>query len=329
MKKILHYNAKLNPLKTDLEKKYKTLDYDINHPCNDRYGIIPHWLPMTTISKPLKSNISFNETFENLCDKAATQILNTNKKINVFWSGGLDSTTVLVSLISNCINKDQIHIITSYGSILESGSFYETFLKSYNATFDMSGVKSHFKENELYITGANGNNLFTTGSGYIKRYVEDSQILKKPWKDVTSRVKIELFESVIEKSPKPIKSYEDFLWFNSFAFRWDHTRYYLYRYIIPKPKNFKKYLNIFFSYFLNKDFEQWCIDNNEQQHDINNLLKTTKMPMRKYIFNKLGQKSEDYIKNKQILRSTWLPLDDNYKYITEDFDIHYINEYDI
>jgi len=326
MNKILHYNSKLNPLRSDIEKKYKTLDYDLGHACNDRYGIIQHWLPVTTISEPLKSKTSFNETFENLCDKAALELLNTNKKINVFWSGGLDSTTVLVSLISNCTNKDQIHIITSYNSIIESGSFYETFLKSYNTTFDMSGIKNQFKKNELYIHGGNGNNLFTTGSGFIESIVEDPGILKKPFKEVVSNLKIEMFEPILNKSPKPIISYEDFLWFEGFAFRWDHPRWLLMvKYF--RDNNIKKYVDVFFSYFFNEDFEQWCIDNTEQQHDINNFLYTTKLPMRKYIFKKLGQKSEDYIKNKKIEKSIWIVNkgDNNrfYKYLTSDFEVHY------
>jgi hypothetical protein len=329
MNNILYYNTRLNPLKTDLEKKYKTLDYDTNLPCIDRYGVIPHWLPVTTISKPLKSNTSFNETFENLCDKAAIEILNTNKKINVFWSGGLDSTTVLVSLISNCINKDQIHIITSYNSIIESGSFYETFLKSYNTTFDITGIKNQFKKNELYIHGSNGNNLFTTGSCFIESVVQDPGILKKPFKKVVSKLKLEMFEPILNKSPKPIISYEDFLWFKGFAFYWDHTKWQLMvKYFINdfRDNNIKKYVDVFFSYFFNEDFEQWCIDNTEQQHDINNFLYTTKLPMRKYIFKKLGQKSEDYVKNKKIEKSTWIIKTTNFKYITTDFKVHYNHE---
>jgi len=322
MNNILHYNASLNPLKSDIQKKYKTFDYDTGLSCIDRYGMIPHYLPIVSYSKPLESNPSFNETFDHLCDKRAIELLNSNKVINVFWSGGLDSTTVLISLIMNSTSKDQIHIITNYNSIIESGYFYDTFLKSYNITFDLSGIKKIFNENELYITGANGNQLFSTGSMNISSLVKDIEDLKKPYREVVSNLKLEMFEPTLKKSPKPIISYEDFLWFEGFSFRWEHPRWpLLIKYL--RPKNIKNYIDLFFGFFYNKDFEQWTINNNEQQHDINNFLCTTKLPMRKYIFKKLGQRSEDYIKNKKIEKSIWIHNDTNYKYTTTDFEVHY------
>ena len=48
--------------------------------------------------------------------------------------------------------------------------------------------------------------------------------------------------------------------------------------------------------------------------------------MRKYIFKKLGQRSEDYIKNKKIEKSIWIHNDTNYKYTTTDFEVHYDHE---
>jgi hypothetical protein len=323
MNNIIHYNASLNPLRSDLEKKYKAFDYDTGLSCIDRYGVISHYLPVISYSKPLESNPSFNETFDNLCDKRAIELLNRNKIINVFWSGGLDSTTALISLIMNCINKDQICIITNYNAIIESGYFYETFLKSYNTIFDLSGIRKTFNQDELYVTGTNGNQLFSTGSMNISSLVKDIEDLKKPYKKVAPSFKLEMFEPIINKSPKPIISYEDFLWFEGFAFRWEHPRWpLLIKYL--KPKNIKNYINVFFGFFYDKDFEQWCINNNEQQHDIKNFLYTTKLPMRKYIFKKLGQRSEDYIKNKKITRSTWIPNSKNFKYITTDLELHYI-----
>ena len=322
MNNILHYNASLNPLKSDIQKRYKTFDYDTGLSCIDRYGVIPHYLPVVSYSKPLQSNSSFNDTFYDLCDKRAIELLNSNKVINVFWSGGLDSTTALISLIMNSNSKDQIHIITNYNSIIESGYFYETFLKSYNITFDLSGIKKIFNEDELYITGANGNQLFSTGSMSISSLVKDIEDLKKPYKEVVSNLKLEMFEPTLKKSPKPIISYEDFLWFEGFSFRWEHPRWpLLIKYL--RPKNIKNYIDLFFGFFYNKDFEQWTINNNEQQHDIDNFLYTTKLPMRKYIFKKLGQRSEDYIKNKKIEKSIWIHNDTNYKYTTTDFEVHY------
>jgi hypothetical protein len=322
MKQILHYNTNINSLKSDLEKKYKKFDYDTGICFIDRYQSIPHYVSVVPYSKPLESNPSFNETFDHLCDMRAIELLNTNKVINVFWSGGLDSTTALISLIMNCTNKDQIRIITSYNSIVESGYFYETFLKSYNTIFDISGINKHFNENELFVTGNPGNQLFSSGSMSIFKLVKDAKDLKRSYKDIVSIEDQEFYYPSLIKSPRPITSYEDFLWFRNFVTLWDHPRYPLIiKYL--KPKNIKKHLDTFVGFFYTNYFEQWSINNNEQQHDLNNFLKTTKLPMRKYIFKKLGQRSEDYVNNKMIEKSIWIPNDYIYKYITADFEVHY------
>jgi hypothetical protein len=325
MKQILHYNTFQNTLKSDLEKKYKKFDYNTRICFVDRYQQIPHYLPVTSYSKPLQSDPSFNEYFDHLCDRRSIELLNTGKIINVFWSGGLDSTAVLISLIMNCTNKDQIRIITSYNAILESGYFYETFLKSYNTIFDISGINKYFNENELFITGNPGNQLFSSGSMSISKLVKDVEDLKKSYKDIISVEDQEFYYPSLIKSPRPVVSYEDFLWYRNFATLWEHPRFHLIiRYL--KPKNVKKYLNIVLGFFYTNYFEQWAINNNEQQHelkDINNFLTSTKLPMRKYIFKKLGQKSEDYVKNKKIVSSIWVPNGYSYKYITTDFEVHY------
>jgi len=330
---IIHYNVMLNEGDNDLQKFYNKLRLDVDSPFIDRYRLLPHYLNLepyfikiTPLSKPLESDKSFNMSFEDVCNRRAISLLNTGKLINIFWSGGLDSTTALISLLSNCKDKGQIRILSTYSSILESGYFYDTFLKSYNSKFDVTQTVKEYNENEIYLTGGNGNQLFTTGNMHIEDFVKDNNDLQKPYKDVVDPKKYEFYESAILKSPKPIKTYEDFLWFESFAFKWEHQRYdILMRY--EKPKNIKKYLDKFMAFFYTNEFEQWSIDNNEQQYNPKNFINTTKLPMRKYILKQLGDKSLDYVNNKKTGPSLFLPPVYKFTYITTDFEVHYRNEY--
>jgi hypothetical protein len=325
---IIHYNAKLNTGDTALHKFYNKLRLDTDSPFIDRYRILPHYLNLkpyflkiSPLSKPLESDKSFKMSFEDVCNERAISLLKTNKIINIFWSGGLDSTVALLSLISNCNDINQIRILATYSSILESGYFYDTFLKPYNSRFNVTQTVKKYNENEIYLTGGNGNQLFTTGNMHIKDSVRNYNDLQKPYKDIVNPEKYEFYEPAIMKSPKPIKNYEDFLWFESFAFKWEHQRYdILMRY--EKPKNIKKYLDKFLSFFYTSKFEQWSIDNNEQQHDTKNFITTTKLPMRKYIFKQLGDKSLDYVNNKKISPSMFLEFFYKFKYITTDFEVH-------
>jgi hypothetical protein len=312
----------LNNEENDLKKFYNKFRLDTDSPFIDRYELIPHYLNLIPYSKPLQSDKSFNLTFEDICNKRAISLLKTNKIINIFWSGGLDSTVALLSLISNCNDTNQIRILATYNSIFESGYFYETFLKPFNTIFNVIPPKKNFNENEIYITGGPGNQLFKTGGMSVNDFVKDQNDLLKSYKDVVDPEKYEFYEPAILKSPRPIKTYEDFLWFEGFAFKWEHQRYdILLRYLTPN--NIKEYLEKFIGFYYTKEFEQWSIDSNEQQYDINNFFKTTKLPMRKYIYKQLGDRSNDYVNNKKVGPSLFLLPIFNFKYITTDFNVHY------
>jgi hypothetical protein len=328
MLKYIHYNVRLSSDKVDIRKKFKELNLDPIVSFIDRYKTIEHYLPVEPYSEPIKSNPNFKKNFEDICNDQAISLLKEGKKINLFWSGGLDSTTALVALLSNCTNRDQISISATYNSIIESGYFYDTFLKPFNINFDLPRTnwssinKEIVNDNELGISGQGGNNLFTTGAWNIDKIVPEAELLKKPYKDVVVKEKQEFYYPVILKSPKPIITYEDFLWFEGYAFFWDQGRFdKLLKYF--KPKNIKEYLKFFRGFYYIKDFEEWSINNNEQQHDIKNFVRTTKLPMRKYILKTLGDKASDYVNNKKVCPSRFETLDNSYKYVTTDFEVHF------
>ena len=53
----------------------------------------------------------FNKNFKTLCEDAAKDILAEGKSVDIFWSGGVDSTTILVAFLTVCENKDQINVM--------------------------------------------------------------------------------------------------------------------------------------------------------------------------------------------------------------------------
>ena len=60
----------------------------------------------------------------------ATELINYSKesgrKIRLMWSGGMDSTCALCSLLMCNIDLDQLEVIMSYESIIEYPWFYGT-----------------------------------------------------------------------------------------------------------------------------------------------------------------------------------------------------------
>jgi hypothetical protein len=70
-----------------------------------------------------------NKSFKEICDSAATNILNEGKPVDIFWSGGIDSTVVVISFLNVCTDLSQINIVYDKGGIKEYPLFYEKYVK--------------------------------------------------------------------------------------------------------------------------------------------------------------------------------------------------------
>jgi hypothetical protein len=315
MERIIHYNPHRKWIDSSLKIKYNNLNLDFDFPFIDRSETIPHYLKIKPLSKPQSFDSNFNLSFSDICSVQSLIILGLNKKVNVLWSGGLDSTTALVSLLANAKNKDQIRILANYNSIIESGYIYDTFFKRFDAIIDTNGGRNNFNEDEIYVTGALGNQLFSLGS-FNSNY--DFANLNKPFIDYVNKKEYEFIFPALTKSPRTIETLEDYIWFKTFMFKWDHQRLAMINKWV-QPNNVRKYLDIFHGFYYHKEFEQWSIHRKEKQHN----KELTKLPMRNYILKELGKEAEDYCNRKKITHSIFTPYKNNYKFTTEDFKVHY------
>src|ERR1700733_10926414 len=100
----------------------------------DRTGTIT--FPIKTKSLfPMPAYRTFTKTYEEVCNARAKELLERAEKLDVslysFWSGGMDSTTVLVSLLKNATasQKDRIVVLMSEESISENPNFYRDHVR--------------------------------------------------------------------------------------------------------------------------------------------------------------------------------------------------------
>jgi hypothetical protein len=315
MERIIHYNPHRQWPNVGLREKYKRLKLDLDFPFIDRSETVPHYLDVKPLSSPAIYESSFNFSFNDILFRNSSIILGFDKKVNILWSGGLDSTTALVALLTTAKNKDQIRILANYNSIIESGYMYDTFFKKFDIKIDTSGGRGSFNEDELYITGALGNQLFSLGSFEMTYDIAD---VNKPFRNFVDAEEYEFLEIALTKSPRPIETLEDYIWFKTFMFKWDHQRLAMINKWI-QPKNVEKYIDIIVGFYYNSLFEQWSIHRKEQQHD----RELTKLPMRKFILKELGREAEDYCNRKKITHSIFTPYNNSYKYTTDNFKVHY------
>ena len=118
-------------------------------------------------------NSSFNKSFEEITDQTAFMIAEnierSDKEHTVFYSGGIDSTTTLVSLIKNLSQEhlSKISVCLSSDSVIENPYFYLDHIKGKFKIIDSNNhdLLEHSKNNIVSIVADLGDAIFGTELG--------------------------------------------------------------------------------------------------------------------------------------------------------------------
>jgi len=70
--------------------------------------------------QPGQNNIDLADCFQ----RRVQQLLTQHQKLNLLWSGGIDSTAMLASFLQHCNNLDQLRILYTINSIKENPGFF-------------------------------------------------------------------------------------------------------------------------------------------------------------------------------------------------------------
>jgi hypothetical protein len=143
----------------------------VNHPI--KWKIDRPWVV------PTKS-ATLEQTMKSIVDRYAKK----NKKINVFWSGGIDSTAVVTAFLLNLKDRSQLRIIYSPWSHYEHPE-YLTFLKKFPEVelIDQSGeVYLDLNLDGIFISGNSSDEIHASiDKSFLETHGND--ILDQPWKD--------------------------------------------------------------------------------------------------------------------------------------------------
>lgn len=63
-------------------------------------------------------------TLDECFQQRVNELLSTGQQLNLFWSGGIDSTSMLVGFLNHCSNLEQIRVLYSTNSIKENPNFF-------------------------------------------------------------------------------------------------------------------------------------------------------------------------------------------------------------
>mgnify|MGYP007071584950 CR=1 FL=1 len=198
---------------------------------------------------------SFN--FLDLCMSRAQQLLDTGKHITVLWSGGLDSTLLLFALIRQAKHIDQLSVLCTFESILESGGLFDAVIKNLGIRVKVDQTRNncnlpfsydHEDHEQIYVTGQCADQLFV------------SRLFKLPevdplehWHNVYHPHIIDLVEPSIKFSERPIETVEDFRWWMTFNYSFTTT---LYDSCVERPPHVCKRI---ISFYATPEFQRWAI----------------------------------------------------------------------
>lgn len=182
------------------------------------------------------SDLRFDVVMDSITARLCEYIKRSEKTPYLLWSGGIDSTSVLVSLLkvadSDILRK--LVVVYNEKSILENSFFYYHFIKDKISciNFDLIPfevtVDNHDKI--LIIDGETGNQMM--GSPHINYLLHNNRhdMLTQSWKTANykdivpnaTEFMMELIYQSIEYAPVPINNVADLLWWIAFNFKVDN-----------------------------------------------------------------------------------------------------------
>lgn len=296
---------------------------------------------------PSLKDITFNLTYEDCCNEQAQYIIAKskalNKPITVLYSGGIDSTLVLISLMKNLDPseyRDRITVALSIDSMVENPNFYQKHIRNQFNIISSDNIGSLLDGKSIVVGGEHNDQLFGSDIiGGIYRETDFSNIhhpytrefitswfIKKGLNETSANIWFDLLDNQIKTKAEceVVTNYQFFWWYN-FCFKWQNV-YFRILTVIDKNKRSiitQEFINDnFLHFYSSRSFQLWSMTNSDKK--ILENWETYKFESKKVIFD--FNKDEDYFKHKVkigslyklfIQRDTAAAIDSNFNIISD------------
>lgn len=254
----------------------------------DRTGTIT--MPVKTLSLfPIPKFRPLSKTFEEICNERAAQVLSDAEKLSttmyVMYSGGIDSTCLLVSLLKQATpeQKANIVVLLSRESIAENPRFYDEHIRGKLRVGSSISFPERIGE-DCYLLSAEHNDM-VMGSEKIGKMMTlyDPERIHRPYSrdDIAglfaailggdlpmAHFYVDLFERIRDVSPVPIISNMDFLWWTNFVIKWQSCFHYILLFTPARNAHnvTQEYLDKrFISFFNTEEFQLWSMNNPDKR----------------------------------------------------------------
>ena len=262
-------------LKKRLRREYVEACRFFSSPLIDRTETLDSGIEFEVLDR-IENLSKTDKNFAEICAERAAFIAQKafleDRKIQLLWSGGIDSTLALVSIFKELAERGdlaRLEILLSKESVAEYPAFFRDVIekKLKYILFDPP-IFDFLDTGKIIVTGEHGDQLF--GSDKAQHFVITRQafrpfeeilplvIARKLGSDKFTRQIIEYLAPQVEKSPVEIKTLFDYLWWMNFSLKWQHVSLRM-LYSTGKP-NLSLDEN-FLHFFSAKDFQRWSVSN--------------------------------------------------------------------
>ena len=258
--------------------------FAFNMSITDRTGILQ--IPVKTVVLPECRMPEFQTVtydYSELCEQRARFLLDhaiaTNRKLVIMYSGGIDSTLILVSLLKISTLKElknHVIVLLSDLSIQENPIFYKDYISKL-FVMDSSYLLHNYLGNDRYVVvnGEGNDQLFGSavadsisqifGMDYVFSSYSTDKIIDIMQAKIPDRVALEKIVNnlnrLIAAAPIELPSIYHYFWWINFALKWQSVYMRSMAFTTPKYALSVKPLVNYFSFFITPEMQLWAMNN--------------------------------------------------------------------
>jgi hypothetical protein len=269
---------------------------------------------------PMPTDLSsFNKSYKEVAVERAQQLIAHSKTINkpilILYSGGIDSTLVVISFLLATQDTSNIHIALNLSSIQENPRFYYNHIRGKFKLVPSEQMLDLLTGEYLFVGGEFNDQTF--GSDIYKQVINYSNfsLLMEPYSEQNivpffefvgmspegARYWYSLLDSQIKSTNLcEVKLVKDFFWWLNFCFKWQSVYYRIVSRSNNKDLLSEQFLDTYYQQFFNTDdFQRWSMLNPDKK--IVDSWTSYKITAKQMIFE--YTKDQDYFDNKTKLGS--------------------------
>jgi hypothetical protein len=245
--------------------------------------------------KPPAYDSTFTKTFADVTDEQCQQWLQekTDRPWLIFWSGGIDSTVIVASILKNATaaERENIYVACSRASIYELPRFFYSHVQPNFKLIQTPDIAQHLLDEYHIIDGEFADQLYSSGIGWeLLRLDPDSQaldirrdpdlLLNQLASKTNKNFATWYYEHILDNINSidiPVNTYHDFYWW--YFFNYHYTDVYI---RLRKNSVTNDYSP---RWFATDDYQQWAMNNNQIGTKYTRNLSDSKLASKQYIYD--------------------------------------------